>query len=205
MGYWFHGAHAGWSPPRELVRFLDAGPPPVYVGFGSMVVGQAEVTAKAVCRAFQETGQRGILTGILAAAAGPRPGGGVFSIDSVPHDWLLPRVAAAVHHDGAGTTAACLRAGIPSLVVPIVADQFFWGERIRALGAGPVPFPLTRLTAERLVPAIRQCVSSAGMRGRAAEIGRAIRAEDGVARAVEELTAILERSAAAVADRYSTT
>ncbi len=109
----------------------------------------------------------------------------VFQIDAAPHDWLFPRTAAVVHHGGAGTTAAGLRAGVPSIVVPFFADQDFWGERVHALGAGPKPIPQKQLTAEWLAEAIRVAVTDQAMRARAADLGRRIRAEDGVGRAVE--------------------
>jgi hypothetical protein len=108
----------------------------------------------------------------------------------VPHEWLFPRTAAAVHYGGAGTTAASLRAGVPSVVTPFFGDQPFWGERIHALGVGPRPIPRRRLTAERLAAAIQAAVSDTGMRERAARLGRRIRAEDGVARAVEIWNAV---------------
>jgi UDP:flavonoid glycosyltransferase YjiC (YdhE family) len=103
----------------------------------------------------------------------------------VPHDWLFPRTAAVVHHGGAGTTAAGLRAGVPSVVVPFMSDQPFWGRRVFALGAGPEPIPRKQLTAEKLARAISAAVTDPVIRRRAANVGRLIRAEDGVARAAD--------------------
>jgi len=105
-------------------------------------------------------------------------------VDAVPHAWLFPRVAAVVHHGGAGTTAAGLRAGIPTIVIPFFADQPFWGHRVAALGVGTAPIPRKDLTAERLAKAIQQVVNDPGMRQRAADLGAKIQAEDGVAHAV---------------------
>ena len=102
----------------------------------------------------------------------------------VPFDWLFPRVAAVVHHGGAGTTAASLRAGLPTIVVPFFLDQFYWGRRVFELGVGPRPIPRKRLEAETLAAALRLATGDAGMRERAAALSRRIRAEDGVARAV---------------------
>ena len=107
----------------------------------------------------------------------------VFCADAMPHDWLFPRVSAAVHHGGAGTTGAALRAGVPAIVVPFAMDQPFWGSRVEALGAGPTPIPRKRLTAARLADALRKAVTDEAMRARAAEIGELLRAEDGVAEA----------------------
>jgi UDP:flavonoid glycosyltransferase YjiC (YdhE family) len=183
-GYWFVDRPAGWRPPPRLTAFLESGPPPVYVGFGSMHVHDPATTA-GVVRALALAGRRGLmLTAPGETGELPLPDG-VLAIEPCPHDWLLPRVAAAVHHGGAGTTAAGLRAGVPSVVIPFFADQPFWGWRVAALGAGPPPIPRRRLTAERLASAIRTATGDPGIRRRAAELGARIREEDGVARAVE--------------------
>ena len=109
----------------------------------------------------------------------------VFKMNDVPHDWLFPRAAAVVHHGGAGTTAAGLRAGVPSIVVPFFADQDFWGQRVHTLGAGPEPIQRKKLSTERLANAIRVATNDEVMRRRAAIIGTRILAEDGVAQAVK--------------------
>ena len=109
----------------------------------------------------------------------------VFVVDSAPHSWLFPRMAAVVHHGGAGTTAEGLRAGVPTVIVPFVFDQPFWGARIKAMGLGPEPIPKKKLTADRLASAIRKAVTDSGMRQRASSCGAAIRAENGVSNAVE--------------------
>ena len=105
-------------------------------------------------------------------------------IDSVPHAWLFPRVAAVVHHGGAGTTAAGLRAGVPTIVIPFFGDQPFWGRRVADLGVGPQPIPRKKLTADKLAQALHQAATDAAMRRRAADLGATIQAEDGVACAV---------------------
>ena len=108
--------------------------------------------------------------------------------DSIPHGWLFPQVAAVVHHGGAGTTAAGLRAGKPTLCVPFISlDQGFWGWRVADLGVGLPPIPSNRLTAEKLAQPISTAVSDPTMRQRAAELGAKIRAEDGVGQAVAVL------------------
>jgi sterol 3beta-glucosyltransferase len=183
-GYWFLDAPPGWRPPPALVDFLDSGPPPVYVGFGSMHSRNPGEVTELVVRALKRVGVRGVLltgwNGMDEVAHCDQ----FFPVDSVPHAWLFPRTAAVVHHGGAGSTAAGLRAGVPSVVVPFTSDQPFWGRRAYRLGAGPKPIPRKRLTAERLEHAVRHAVSDAAMRRRAAEVGRLLRAEDGVGRAV---------------------
>lgn len=183
-GFWFLDAHPDWKPDPALVEFIHAGTPPVYVGFGSMFMNGGAQKTDIVLQALKLAGQRGILAtgwgGLTAADASED----IFVLDAAPHDWLFPQMAAIVHHGGAGTTGASLRAGKPMVICPFVGDQFFWGRRIEALGLGPSPVPQSRLTVERLAHAIQRAVTDADMRQRAARLGEIIRAEDGVGRAV---------------------
>jgi UDP:flavonoid glycosyltransferase YjiC (YdhE family) len=183
-GYWFLDSPDDWTPPPSLLAFLQEGPPPVYVGFGSMSSRQPEETADLVLCALAETGQRAIMLTGWAGMRKEKVPNSIYMLDTIPHDWLFPRVAAVVHHGGVGTTAAGLRAGVPSLLVPFFGDQPFWGERVRALGVGPAAIPRRDLTAERLARAIQEAVGDEALRRRAAEIGALIRAENGVGRAV---------------------
>ena len=183
-GYWFLEAESDWTPPPALVDFLAAGPPPVYVGFGSMTNRKPEETAALVITALQKTGQRAVLMsgwGGLQATDLPDT---FFIVDAAPHAWLFPRTAAVVHHGGAGTTAAGLRAGVPSIIIPYFADQPFWGNRVAQLGVGPQPLPRKILTVDRLAAALETAVTNPQMQQRAAELGRKIQAEDGIAQAV---------------------
>jgi sterol 3beta-glucosyltransferase len=189
-GYWFLDPPADWQPPPDLLRFLDAGPPPIYVGFGSMGdVMPAGVTQK-VLAALKKAGQRGVL---LVGREGRHQREDVHFVDDVPHGWLFPQMAAVLHHGGAGTTAAGLRAGVPSIVMPLAGDQHAWAGRVTALGVGLRHASLTRLTTDGLARAIDAAVNDQAMRARAGALGEKIRAEDGVGRAVE----IIERHAAA--------
>ena len=179
-GYWFLNQGDDWHPPDELAAFLD-GPPPVYVGFGS-AAPDPEGSRAAALAALEKLGLRGVLATGRRGMASPE----VIEIEGAPHNWLFPRMAAVVHHGGAGTTAEGLRAGKPTAVFPSnFGDQIFWGKRVRALGVGPEPVPQKRLTDGRLVAAIRADTEDESTRRRAAELGEKIRAEDGVARAVE--------------------
>jgi len=188
-GYWFLEPPKEWAPPPKLRDFLAAGLPPVYIGFGSMSNRDPGATARLVLTAIAETGQRAvILSGWDGMAAADVPDS-VYLLDGAPFAWLFPRMAAVVHHGGAGTTAAGLRAGVPSVVVPFFGDQPYWGGRVAALGAGPAPILRKRLTVERLAAAIEQAVNDIGMRQRAADLGTAIRAEDGVGCAVAAIEA----------------
>lgn len=184
-GYFFLDNQTDWQPSAELKAFLEAGDPPVYIGFGSMSGRNPEQLAKLVSEALAKSDQRGLL---LTGWGGLRPElvpDNVFVVDAVPHNWLFPRMAAVVHHGGAGTTAEALRAGVPAVIVPFVFDQPFWGARIKALGLGPDPIPLKKLTADALANAIRIAVTDSAIRQRANAYGKAIRAEDGTGNAVK--------------------
>jgi UDP:flavonoid glycosyltransferase YjiC (YdhE family) len=178
---------ADFIPSPELSAFLASGPPPVYVGFGSMANRDPARTTALVLDALAIAGQRGVLvTGWGALQQTDLPDS-VFMLDSAPHDWLFPQMAAVVHHGGAGTTAAGLCAGVPSILVPHFTDQPFWARRVQSLGVGPRPIPRRKLSATRLAEAIEEAVRDRGMRERAAALGKVIRGEDGVGRAVERI------------------
>ncbi|TQM72022.1 UDP:flavonoid glycosyltransferase YjiC (YdhE family) [Actinomadura hallensis] len=184
-GYWFLD-EPDWEPPRELADFLAAGPAPVYIGFGSMVPKDAEMTEMVVRTALKAAGVRGVVQGDPEMSDDQ-----VLAVRDVPHSWLFPRMAAVVHHGGAGTTAAGLRAGAPTVVCPFFGDQPYWGERVAALGAGPAPLPFRSLTVPRLAARIRRAVEDQEMADRAEELGRRIRAEDGVGRAQKIIDSLL--------------
>jgi sterol 3beta-glucosyltransferase len=183
-GYWFLDHASDWQPPADLVDFLESGPPPIYIGFGSIVSRGSEKASRIVLDALRQSGQRAVMaTGWGGLDQSDLPDE-VFVVKSVPHDWLFPRMAAVVHHGGAGTTGAGLRAGVPGIVIPFSKDQPFWARRVKALGVGPDPIPRKRLTAGRLAHAMRVAVTDEAMRKRAAALGETIRAEDGVGNAV---------------------
>lgn len=194
-GYWFLDGDADWQPLAELLDFLAAGPPPVYVGFGSMNTRRAEVMTDMVLQALARTKQRGILlTGWGGISHADLPDE-VFKIDFAPHDWLFPRMTAIVQHGGAGTMAASLRAGVPSVVVPFFGDQPFWGRRFYALGLTPRPISQKRLTTERLANALHIATSDTALRERVTAFSTRIQSENGVERAVDILQRhLLKRS-----------
>lgn len=188
VGYWQLGTPANWQPPADLLAFLNAGPPPVYVGFGSMPSRDPAANTRLVLQALAQAGQRGVLYAGWGGLQQSQLPPDVFLTQSVPHSWLFPHMAAVIHHGGAGTTGAGLQAGVPSIVVPFFGDQPFWGQRVHALGVGPRPIPRRKLTADNLSEAIRRSVSDEAMRKRAAQLGQRIRADDGVAYAAKVIT-----------------
>jgi sterol 3beta-glucosyltransferase len=193
-GYLFLDSQPDWQPPKELEAFLEAGDPPVYIGFGSMSGRKPDELAKLVVEAIARSGRRGLL---LTGWGGLRIGAhseDLFVLESAPHSWLFPRMAAVVHHGGAGTTAEGLRAGVPTIIVPFIFDQYFWGARLKALGLGPDPIPQKKLTPERLAQAIHNAVTNAGMKQRADSCGKAIRAENGAGNAVKVIQGYLGAS-----------
>ncbi len=190
-GYWFLDQQNNWQLSKSLFQFLAEEPKPVYVGFGSMVDKEADALTELVVEALEISGQRAVLLGGWTDLGGAGLPDTILKVDSIPHNWLFPRVAAAVHHGGAGTTAASLRAGIPTVVVPFFADQPFWGWRVEQLCAGPKPVPRQKLTASKLVNAISLAVKDQEINRRAFILGQKIRAEDGVANAVQAVKYLL--------------
>jgi sterol 3beta-glucosyltransferase len=188
VGYWWPARPTGWQPPPGLVDFLSAGPPPVFIGFGSMAPGQGERLTTPILTAIRSAGVRAVVQAGWAGLSVPGTDD-VLSIGPAPHDWLFPRTAAVVHHAGAGTTAAGLRAGIPAIPVPVLADQPFWARRLQALGAGTAPIPLPHLTADRLATALREATENPHLQARAAAISARLAAEDGTNRIVRWLEA----------------
>lgn len=188
-GYWTLEDDS-WTPPRQLKAFLEAPDPRpvVSVGFGSMPTSDPHQLTALLRQAAATAGVRVVLlSGWSEHTAPDQHDPDMIVLSAAPHDWLYPRVAAAVHHGGAGTTAASLRAGIPTVVVPFAVDQPFWGQRVHALGAGPQPLPHHRLTPARLAQGLRVATTDSTMRDAAEHLGHLIRAEDGIAAAINAL------------------
>jgi sterol 3beta-glucosyltransferase len=188
VGYWWPERPAGWSPPADLENFLNAGSPPVFIGFGSMTPAGADRLSDLVATAGRQAGVRMVIQAGQAslATAGPASDDAIV-IGEVPHDWLFPRMAAVVHHAGAGTAAAGLRAGVPAVSVPMVGDQPFWAARLAALGTGPRPIRYKRLSAQALAAAIRDAITRPSYRAQAQAMASRLAIEDGTAPVVNAL------------------
>jgi UDP:flavonoid glycosyltransferase YjiC (YdhE family) len=179
-GFYFLNAASDYSPAPELKAFLDAGPAPIYVGFGSIVLDDPDAMTDLIFEAVNKTGQRVLLSkgwGGLGAESRHIPDR-VFMLGNVPHDWLFNHVSCVVHHGGAGTTAAGIAAGRPTVIVPFFGDQPFWGAMIARAGAGPEPIPHKQLTANKLADAIDFCLKPESL-DRAKELAGKITAERG--------------------------
>ncbi|MCV7365004.1 glycosyltransferase [Mycolicibacterium neworleansense] len=192
VGYWWPAQPSGWRPPAELVEFLDDGPPPVVIGFGSTVTSDAEAQrlSALVAQAVRSAGARAVVqTGWAGLDAS---GDDVIAVGDIPHDWLFARAAAVVHHCGAGTAAAALRAGAPAIAVPAAyGDQPFWARRLFTLGVSPRPIPRDRLSADVLGGAIREVLSVAGFGDHAKRMAAAISPEDGAGRVLATVEDVL--------------
>jgi len=190
-GYWFLEDQTGWVPSAKLQAFLDAGPPPVYVGFGSMTDTDPKEKAALITKAVEKSGSRAVIAsgwGGIEASTLPK---NMFAIDSAPHDRLFPLMSAIVHHGGAGTTASAFRAGKPQVVVPYFGDQPFWGARVEALNVGPTPLPQKCLTSEKLASAIRAVTKDKNMSSHADTLRLKLAKEDGVATAIQTIERIV--------------
>jgi UDP:flavonoid glycosyltransferase YjiC (YdhE family) len=186
--------------PNELERFLAAGPPPVYIGFGSMPDRNPARTGALVREALERAGTRAVLA---RGWAGLNVGDGspdLFVADALPHRALFPRMAAVVHHGGSGTTVAAARAGVPQLVVPHLLDQFFWAERVRTLELGPGFVSRRRLTARRLASGLRACLDQPRFGDRARALVPHL-VDDGVASTADLVEAAARRPASATRER----
>ena len=178
-GYWFVDRRLDPDPSPELESFLDDGPPPVCVDFGSMLDPDPRVTVELVAGALRRAGQRGVFVRGRYRHADVELPDTIFGVDSVPHSWLFERCAAVVHHAGAGTTAAALRAGVPSVPVPHMVDQSRWARRIRQLGVASAPIPRGHLSADGLTDAVGALIADPDIRTRALSLSRRVRAEHG--------------------------
>lgn len=194
-GYWWPASTGGWEPPTDLTDFLASGRPPVFVGFGSMMTthARAKQLSDTIGRAAQVADVRVIAqvgwTNLHVADDH------MLTIGEAPHDWLFPRVAAVAHHCGAGTTAAGIRAGVPTIALPAYGDGPFWARRITALGTCAATINQRTLTSERLAQAMRLAVTDSHLRDNARQLGTRISAEDGASQVVSSVSSLIQQSA----------
>ncbi|KAJ6723954.1 STEROL 3-BETA-GLUCOSYLTRANSFERASE [Salix koriyanagi] len=185
VGFCFLDLASNYEPPESLLKWLEAGQKPIYIGFGSLPVQEPEKMTQTIVEALEQTGQRGIINkgwGGLGELAEPKDF--VYPLDNCPHDWLFLQCKAVVHHGGAGTTAAGLKAACPTTIVPFFGDQPFWGERVHARRVGPPPIPVDEFSHTKLVEAINFMLRPE-VKERAVELAKDMENEDGVDGAVK--------------------
>ena len=190
-GFWFLGQQKTWQPSVELQNFVADGEAPIYIGFGSMSDRSPEQLTRIAVEALMRSGRRGILAAGWEGMRGQPLSRNILMIDGAPHDWLFDHVAMVVHHGGVGTVAAALRAGVAQIVTPFSADQPLWAEMVYRRGVGPAPIARQRLTAERLAQSITATHADRQLHANARHLASAVRAEDGVGRAVGVINRIL--------------
>ena len=204
-GYFFLETPDTYNPPPALSKFLESTSPPVYIGFGSIVVDDPTALTDIVLRAIKIAGVRAIIsqgwgqlghgTSLSGATSSPNAqDADIFFLSSCPHQWLFPRVSCVVHHGGAGTTAAGLAAGRPTVIVPFFGDQPFWGKMIHRCGVGPQPIPAKELTAENLAAAILFATTDEMVQRCGAALKEQISSENGLKHAVDHFHRCLPAS-----------
>nr|XP_023908124.1 sterol 3-beta-glucosyltransferase UGT80B1-like [Quercus suber] len=185
VGFCFLNLGSKYQPQDKFVQWIQNGPEPIYIGFGSMPLEDPRKTTGILLEALKGTGQRGIIDrGWGGLGNFTEVPDNVFLLEECPHDWLFPQCSAVVHHGGAGTTATGLKAGCPTTIVPFFGDQFFWGDRVHQKGLGPAPIPIAQLSVESLSNAINFMLQPE-VKSEAMELAKLIENEDGVAAAVD--------------------
>ena len=185
-GYWFVPSPANWTPPEGLAAFLSAGEAPVVISLGAMAISGEDAleAARITVEAVERSGVRAIIQGWNEPMGQLKYSQKIFHGGAIPHEWLLERASAFIHHGGFGSTSAGLKAGIPSMAVPHIIDQFIWGQKLAELGVGPVPIPRTRLAVENMREALVELTQNREFREKSKSIGDKIKQENGIEKAV---------------------
>ena len=186
-GQWMHPVR-NWEAPPALESFLSAGDPPIYIGFGSMTGFDPHALLIAVIAAVD--GRRALFYPGWSGADPLKLPTNFSIIGDTPHDWLFPRMSLVIHHGGSGTTHSAARAGVPSVVLPFAADQFFWAEQLRRRGIAATTGSVRNVTPATLSSAIA-AARTAALREQASALGERMRAENGLAAAVERVNVLM--------------
>ena len=191
-GYWF--LDEPFTPPDDLLRFIESGEAPIYIGFGSMPTSNPAQIVQLVSETSRRVRRRVLLArGWSSVPELPVFDDNVFVLEHAPHHWLFPRMSAVVHHGGAGTTAAAIRAGVPSVIVPHLGDQPYWGRRVYELGIGTKPLPRHQLNAKTLADRLQLLLKDSELRARAASLGKETQSEQGIETAVRAIQKSLQK------------
>jgi len=179
------------TPFKDVIEWLDAGPKPIFVGFGSMVIRDPGKLSRIIMEAAKLSGRRVVVqSGWSKMDVSGEPL--CHNVGPCPHDWLLPLTCAVVHHGGAGTTAAGLREGLPTLVCPFFADQFMWAEMVHRAGVGPKMVEVTKLTPEILAEKFVELQEESTQKA-AREMAKKMALEDGIHQGLEHFLGELPR------------
>ncbi|MCJ1444108.1 MAG: hypothetical protein MMC23_004608 [Stictis urceolatum] len=179
-GFYFLELASLYKPPEDLQKFLNDGPPPVYIGFGSITIAKPKETMDMILEAVNKAGVRALISKGWGGLQCNNPPPNVLMLDNCPHDWLFPRVSCVVHHGGAGTTAIGIKLGKPTVVIPFFGDQPFWGGMVFRAGAGPRPVPFKKLTADSLAACLETALRPESLE-KARILGKKVEHEDGAA------------------------
>lgn len=192
-GYWYFDNHQRWSPPSALIDFINSGPLPLYIGFGSMKNKRTDLTTELIISALDKSKQRAVLATGWGGIAPKQNTEKYFFLEEVSHNWLFPHMKLAIHHGGSGTTFTALKTGIPSIIVPFMGDQFFWGSLLFKRGLGTKPIPQKRLSSDRLFNEILSTNNNIRFRANCTSISRKIELEDSVFQAVNIIENVSQR------------
>ncbi|MDO3385653.1 glycosyltransferase [Gilvimarinus sp. SDUM040013] len=184
-GFWFLDQKNSWTPPASLVKFLEHENPPVYIGFGSMALAEASELTSIIVDVLGQLNIRAVLATGWGGLQCTDQSSNIYTVESLPHDWIFPKVRAIVHHGGAGTLAAGLRAGKPTLICPIFGDQPFWGKLVHRMKLGPPPLKQTKIQRKNFGIALSDLIENRAYKINAEKISRLILAEGGVEYAVD--------------------
>lgn len=190
-GYWFLDCQDNWVAPEELIDFINSGSTPFYAGFGSMVGINPEKITQELIKAFEITNQRCIIATGWGGITSIKVPDNIHIIESVPHNWLFPQVAGVIHHGGAGTTAAGLRAGKPTIICPFLLDQYFWGNKVFKMGLGAEPIAQKNFNATAIAKAIENVLNSQEIQKASQQIAHKIQSENGPQTAVEIINKLI--------------
>lgn len=183
-GFVFLEMAQDFRPPADLEAFLAAGETPIYIGFGSIVVDDADKFTEIIFNAVEKAGVRALVSRGWGGFGSQTVPDNIFMLDNTPHDWLFPKVKAAVIHGGAGTTAIALKCALPTMIVPFFGDQHFWGGMVSEAKVGPAPIPYKYLTVDNLADGIKYLLTDEA-KSAVQEIARSIELEgDGARNAV---------------------